>query len=168
MKVDWKTSTWKQFGAAIDMLRDAISLCPDHLWTVILWKDPNDERYGQFWFVAYHTLRWLDLFLTGTQEGFAPPSPFILGKLPERPYTKDQILEYLDACRDRCQSTIEGLTDEKAQQRCVFDWMEPSFLELQMYSMRHVQEHAAQLSLVLGQHDVTGLDWIASARGKDA
>jgi hypothetical protein len=34
--------------------------------------------------------------------------------------------------------------------------------------MRHVQEHAAQLSLVLGKQDVTGLDWIVSARGKDA
>ena len=168
MNTEWRTSIWKQFGAAIDMLADAISLCPDHLWTVILWKDSNDERYGQFWFVAYHTLRWLDLFLTGTQEGFAPPSPFLLGKLPERPYTKDQILAYLDACRARCQSTIDELTDEKAQQRCIFEWMEPSFLELQMYSMRHVQEHAAQLSLVLGQHDVAGLDWIAGARAKDA
>jgi len=168
MEIDWRTSTWQQFGAAIDMLGDAISLCPDHLWTDVLWKDPGDERYGQFWFIAYHTLRWLDLFLTGTMEGFAPPSPFILGALPERPYTKDQILEYLEACREKCQSTIEGLTDEQAQQRCVFEWMEPSFLELQMYSMRHVQEHAAQLSLVLGQHDVTGFDWIACARSKDA
>jgi len=167
MKIDWRTSTWKQFGAAIDTLGDAIRLCPDHLWTVVLWKDLDDERYGQFWFVAYHALFWLDLFLTGTKEGFVPPSPFSRA-LPEHPYTKDQILAYLGVCREKCQSMIEGLTDEKAQQRCVFEWMEPSYLELQMYSMRHVQEHAAQLSLVLGQHDVTGLDWIASARGKDA
>ena len=101
-------------------------------------------------------------------EGFAPPSPFIHGALPERPYTKDQILAYLGVCREKCQSTIEALTDEKAQQRCVFEWMEPSFLELQLYSMLHVQEHLAQLSLVLGQHDVTGMDWIASAKSKDA
>ena len=168
MNIEWRTSIWKQFGAAIDMLGDAIRLCPDHLWTVELWKDSDDERYGQFWFVAYHALFWLDLFLTGSMEGFTPPSPFIRGVLPEKPYLKDQILAYLGACREKCQSTIKGLTDEKAQQRCVFEWMEPSFLELQMYSMRHVQEHAAQLSLVLGQHDVRGLDWIASARGEDA
>jgi hypothetical protein len=42
--------------------------------------------------------------------------------------------------------------------------MEPSFLELQLYAMRHVQEHEGQLSLFLGQHDVTGFDWVASAR----
>ncbi|HSM25763.1 MAG TPA: DinB family protein [Anaerolineaceae bacterium] len=164
MKINWRASIWKQYGAAIDMLGDAIDLCPDHLWTVELWKDPDDERYGQFWFVAYHTLFWLDLFLTGTKENFNPPPPFIRGALPEKPYTKNQVISYLRVCRDKCQSTLEGLTDERAQQICVFEWMEPSFLELQLYGMRHVQEHAAQLSLVLGQHDVTGMDWIASAR----
>jgi hypothetical protein len=46
--------------------------------------------------------------------------------------------------------------------------MQPSYLELQLYSMRHVQEHAAQLSYVLGQHEVEGLDWIASAKNQDA
>jgi hypothetical protein len=168
MKPEWRTSIWKQFGAAIDMLGDAITLCPDHLWTVALWKDPDDERYGQYWFVAYHALRWLDLFLTGTKQGFVPPAPFLPKGLPELPYPKDQLLAYLHACRARCQATIERMTDEKADQRCVFEWMELSFLELQLYSMRHVQEHAAQLSLVLGQHGVAGLDWIASAKAKDA
>jgi hypothetical protein len=164
VEINWRTSVWQQYGAAIDMLEDAIGLCPDHLWTAVLWKDADDMRYGQFWFAAYHTLFWLDLFLTGSEKGFAPPPPFIRGTLPEQPYTKEQILAYLGQCRSRCQSTIETLTEEKAHQRCVFDWMEPSFLELQLYSMRHVQEHAAQLSLVLGQHDVTGFDWIARAR----
>ena len=64
-----------------------------------------------------------------------------------------------------CQSTLKDLTDERAQQKCVFEWMEPSFLELQLYAMRHVQEHAGQLSLTLGQHDVAGLDWVTQARG---
>ena len=164
MDINWRTSVWKQFGAAIDMLDDAIRLCPDPLWTTVVWKDADDVRHGQFWFIAYHTLFWLDLFLTGSREGFAPPPPFIRGALPERPYTKDQVLAYLGSCRGRCQATIEALTPEKAQKRCVFEWMEPSFLELQLYSMRHVQEHAAQLNLVLGHHDVEGLDWVASAR----
>ena len=162
--VTLRTMLWQQYGAAIDMFADAIDLCPDHLWTTVLWKDEEDERFGQFWFVAYHTLRWLDLYLTGTKEGFAPPAPFLQGRLPEQPYTKDQIRVYLDHCRSKCQSVIEALTDEKAQQRCTFEWMEPSFLELQLYCMRHVQEHAGQLSLVLGQHDVSGMDWVAKAR----
>lgn len=162
--VDWRESAWKQYGAAIDTLADTIRLCPEPLWTVALWNDTEDERYGQFWFLAYHALKWLDLYLTGTREGFAPPPPFLAAALPEQPYTKEQILAYLAACRAKCQSTLLEMTDERAQQRCVFAWMEPTFLELQLYSMRHVQEHAAQLSLVLGQHGVTGMDWVASAR----
>ncbi len=167
MKIEFRTSIWSQFGAAIDMLSDAINFCPDHLWTSVVWKDPEDERYGQFWFVAYHTIFWLDLYLTGSKQGFTPPPPFIRGMLPDQPYTKEQILAYLSTCRDKCQSTLDGLSEERAQQKCVFEWMEPTFVELQLYSMRHVQEHAAQLSLFLGQHDVTGFDWIASARSKN-
>jgi hypothetical protein len=160
-----KAIIWQQFGASIDMLDDAISLCSDQLWTAVLWKDPDDVAYGQFWFVAYHTLFWLDLYLTGSSDGFTPPAPFIRGALPEKPYTKDQVRAYLDQCRRNCQSTIEALTDEKAHQRCKFDWVEASFLELQLYNMRHVQEHAAQLNLLLGQHDVPGVDWVTKTRG---
>ena len=159
-----KTGIWQQFGAAIDTLDDALRLCPDHLWETVLWEDTEDARYGQFWFIAYHTLFWTDLFLTGIPEGFTPPAPFIRGSLPEKPYTKADVCNYLKQCRQKCQSTIEGLTDEQAYRVCTFAWMTPTFLELQLYSMRHVQEHAAQLNLVLGQRGVTGQDWVAKAR----
>jgi hypothetical protein len=106
----------------------------------------------------------LDLFLTGQREGFAPPPPFIRGALPEKPYPKEQVRAYLTDCRARCQATLSALTPEKAAQRCIFSWMELSFWELQLYSMRHVQEHAAELNLMLGQHGVTGQDWVPSAR----
>jgi hypothetical protein len=164
MDIDYRTIVWKQYGAALDMLADAVRLCPDNLWTAALWQDAEDVRYGQFWFVAYHAVFWSDLYLTGSSEGFAPPPPFVRGRLPDQPYTKEQVLAYLGDCRRRCQATLAALTDERAQQRCVFAWMEPSFLELQLYAMRHVQEHAAQLSLLLGQHYVPGLDWVAGAR----
>ena len=164
MDIDWRTSVWKQFGAAIDMLEEAIRLCPDTLWTTVVSKDEEDVRYGQFWCVATHTLMSLDRYLKGTREGFTPPPPFIRGALPEQPYTKNQVLEYLKVCRSKCQSVIETMTDEQAQQRCVFEWMEPTFLELQLYSMRHVQEHASQLGLVLGQHEISGIDWISYAK----
>ncbi len=159
-----KTSIWQQFGAAIDTLDDALNLCPDSMWTTSLWDDEEDPRYGQFWFVAYHTVFWLDLFLTGSSEGFLPPPPFIRGRLPETLYTKQQVQTYLKDCRQKCKTTIGTLTDEKARQICTFEWMQPTFLELQLYCMRHIQEHAAQLHLVLGQKGVTGMDWIAKAR----
>lgn len=164
MDTQLKTSVWQQFGAAIDTLDDAISVCPDSLWTAALWPDSDDARYGQIWFLAYHAVYWLDLFLTGSKEGFTPPAPFVRGRLPETPYTKDDVRAYLKQCRQKSQATIEALTDEKARQICRFEWMEPTFLELQIYSMRHMQEHAAQLAYFLGQNGVSGLDWVAKAR----
>ena len=167
MDTHLKTSLWNQYGAAIDTLDDAIGLCPDHLWTAVVWQDDEDARFGQFWFVAYHTLFWLDLFLTGSSEGFLPPPPFIRGRLPDEPYAKDQVRAYLGHGREKCRVTIEALTDERAQQRCPFPWMEPTFLELQLYCMRHIMEHAGQLGYFLGQQGVTGMDWVSGARDGD-
>jgi hypothetical protein len=164
MDTTLKTLIWRQYGAAIDMLDDSIQACPDPLWTAVLWDDEEDPRYGQFWYAAYHTLFWLDLYLTGADDGFAPPAPFLGRRLPSKPYSKEQIRTYLLQCRRKCQSVIEGLTDEKAAQICTFSFMELGYLELQLYNMRHVQEHAAQLNLLLGQNGVTGPDWIAQAR----
>ena len=159
-----KTSLWQQFGAALDMLDDAITLCPEHLWTAQVWKDPDDARYGQYWFIASHALSWTDLFLGGSSEGFMPPPPFVRGRLPDQPYTKADVRGYLLHCRQKAQATIMALTDEQAGRVCVFKWMEPTYLELQLYSMRHIQEHAAQLNLLLGAHEVEGLDWVPNAR----
>jgi len=174
MNITWKTIIWQQFGAAIDMLDNALRACPDELWRDRLWDDPSERpEYSQFWYRVYHTLFWLDLYLTGAEEGFAPPAPFTLiemdeDDLPERPYTKDELQAYLDYGRRKCQATIEALTDETAQRRCRFDWGEVSFVELQLYSMRHVQEHASQLSLMLGQKVGSAPDWVTTARNRAA
>ena len=146
MEAELKTGVWLQYGAALDTLDDALNLCPDHLWTGQLWPDPEDERFGQVWYIASHTLVWTGLFQTGSSQGFVPPPPFIRGRLPDQPYTKEHVQAYLVQLRREGQSIIEGLTDEKARQTCRFDWMEPNFLELQLYAMRHIQEHAAQLN----------------------
>jgi hypothetical protein len=46
---------------------------------------------------------------------------------------------------------IEGLSVEEAYRICRFPWGEVPFAELMLYTMRHVQEHAAQLHLFSGQ-----------------
>lgn len=160
----WKNSLWKQYGAALDTLHDALTLCPDALWETVLWQDDEDARYGQFWFIAYHTLFWTDLFLGGSYDGFLPPAPFVRGKLPDQPYSKSDVQHYLKTCREKAKAMFEGLTDERARQVCVFQWMEPTYLELQLYAMRHIQEHAAELNMILGHRGITGQDWVATAR----
>jgi hypothetical protein len=54
---------------------------------------------------------------------------------------------------------MEALTEETALRRCRFPWGEVSFVELLLYNMRHVQDHAAQLSLRLGQKGVLTPDY---------
>ena len=167
----WTGIVWRQFGAAIDMLGNAMRDCPDELWEApMLGEEAEDAKYSVFWYVAYHTLFFLDLYLTGAVEGFAPPAPFTLdeldpaGILPERPYTRDELSTYLEHGRAKCRRTIEALSDEQAWRRCGFPWGELSFAELLVYSMRHVQEHGAQLSLFLGQQRDIGSRWVAQAR----
>jgi hypothetical protein len=170
MTIAWKESTWRQYAAAIDTLENAVDACPEELWQARLWDDPASEQFflPQYWYIVYHTLFWIDLYLTGSEEGFTPPEPFLLveqndeGPLPEKPYTKEELTSYLQHCRQKCRTTIAETSDEAAMRRCTFGWGEVSYFELLLYTMRHVQEHAAQLSLFLGQQagaDSTG--WVS-------
>jgi hypothetical protein len=172
MNIPWKTIIWQQFGAAIDDLDNAIRACPDELWRARLWHEPAQEQFflPEYWYIVYHTLFWLDLYLTGAEEGFLPPAPFTLieqneeGPLPERPYSRDELQAYLEDCRSKCRATIESTSDEQAQRLCRFGWGELSFAELLLYTMRHVAGHAAQLNLLLGQKTSAAPDWVTRAR----
>ncbi len=68
-----------------------------------------------------------------------------------RTYTREELLGYLEYCRQKCQETIGAMSNEEAYRLCRFPWGELPFAELQLYNMRHVQEHGAQLHLFLGQ-----------------
>ena len=114
-------------------------------------------------------LFWLDLYLTGAEEGFAPPEPFDLVEMQPneqlpRTYTREELLRYLDYCRLKCQQTISALSSEEAARLCRFGWGEVSFAELQLYNLRHVQEHGAQLRLFLGQQAGKSARWISGAK----
>jgi hypothetical protein len=153
-----KTALWNQYGAAIDMLGDVLRACPDDLWRAPLWNDlAAPPGFSEFWYISYHSLFWIDLYLTGKEEGFTPPEGFSLIEwdelwtMPDRVYTKAELEWYWKLCRERCQTTIEGMTAAKAREPFVWGGGEMSFYELQMYAMRHTQEHAAQLALLLGQ-----------------
>ena len=175
METSWRIALWRQFGAAIDMLENALLACPDSLWQERLWSDPEAPVYPTFWSLTHHTLFWLDLYLTGSLEAFAPPTPFTQDEfgparvLPEQPYTKEELHTYLVQLRQKCQATMAELSDERAHRQVTFPCQggnSLSFFELQLYGMRHVQEHAAQLSLFLGQHAIPGeaLHWVLGAK----
>ena len=159
MNPETRTLLWQQFGATIDMLENAITACPDEVW--------GDRRTNpEYWYLAYHTLFWLDLYLQGPVEGFRPPAPYGLeeldpaGVLPDRVYTKAEMLDYLGTCREKCRVAIAGLTDERAAKQIACHWGAMGYLELLLYNMRHVQHHAAQLNLILRQRIDSAPRWV--------
>ena len=163
----WNDILWAQLGGAIDMLENAIDVCPDDLWS-----NPSEKPVWSsrgvvgFWHVAYHTLFFLDLQLSDSWEGFSPPPPFDLselhpdGRLPERPYAKAEVQSYLRHCREKCRSTLATLTEERARRVCVWGSVEMPFAELLLQSLRHVQHHAAQLNLLLRQNTGSAPRWV--------
>jgi hypothetical protein len=166
----WRTILWQQFGAAIDMLENVLRLCPDELWQERLYNERTlQPEFAEFWYIAYHTLFWLDLYLSASKDGFAPPAPFTLseldpaGLLPERAYTKDELLGYLEHGRNKCRDRLETLTDTMLTQDRP-DWPGMSVAGSFLYNMRHVQEHAGQLSLFLGQKVGTASHWVSKAK----
>jgi hypothetical protein len=160
----WKSSTRGQFGAALDMLENAIRACPDGLWA-------DRARRPEAWHLVYHTLFWLDLYLSESPDGFAPPAPFGLeeldpaGVIPERPYTKEELLDYLDHGRRKFHARIEALTEETAKRRFMIGRVDLSIAELFLYNMRHVQHGAAQLNLILRGEGIDVPRWVTEAQG---
>lgn len=158
-----RTILWQQLGAAIDMLERAMQACPDDLW--------NDKsREPQFWYLAYHTLFFLDFYLSDSFEDFRPPAPFTLseldpaGVMPERVYTKEELQTYLEYCRKKFKIAIETLNDENTAQRIKYGRVDISRAELFLYKTRHVQHHAAQLNLILRQKGESPPRWVVKTK----
>ena len=80
--------------------------------------------------------------------------------LPERVYTKAELLDYLGFVRERSRSFIASLTPERATSRFVGEYRDFSLLELTIYNTRHVQHHTAQLNLLLRQQLDDAPKWV--------
>ena len=170
-----KLSLWKQLGASIDMLENAILLIPKDQW------DVNKKLF----YNAYHCVVFLDYYLTIPPNGFSAVLPFTIttpdhipaGALddlvPDRIYNKEELLDYVKLCRDKCRKLVAGLTEERMDGRWIEEpdevgapaTMNYSVLEILLYNMRHVQHHAAQLNLLLRQIINNAPGWVSSANG---
>lgn len=156
----WRSAIRQQSHAAIDMLANAIEACPDSVW--------SGQGRGAFWYLAFHTLFFLDLYLSEEDESrFHPPPPFGLTELedevvvPEPAYGKNELLGYLEHCRKKLDAVMAGMTEAWAASPCPFDYRKMSNGELLLYNMRHVQHHAAQLNLRLRQTTDSAPDWVS-------
>ena len=168
MSSDIRSIIASQYAAALDMLGDAVSKCPEDLWA--------DESYeNRFWHVAYHVLYYTHLYLAENEEAFESwehhrkgheffgPVSWLPGFTPEigDSYTKEQILAYMDLCREEVARQIPS-TDLEAESG--FFWLPFSKLELQFYNIRHLQHHTAQLADRLRNRASIGVDWVGTRK----
>jgi len=156
----WRSAIRQQFHAAIDMLANAIQACPDTVW--------SGQPPRAFWYIAYHPLIFLDLYLSEEDESrFHPPPPFGLTELadgcvpPERAYRKDELLGYLDHNRKKLDAVMAGMTEAWVASPCPIEYRAMSNGELLLYNMRHVQHHAAQLNMRLRQETDSAPRWVS-------
>lgn len=155
-----KTILWNQFGAAIDMLENAVAECPDSLW--------NDS--SQFWYKAYHCIFFLDYYLSEDADNFMPPKPFTLsefnpdGEMPERVYSKEELITYINFCREKCRKLISALSEENLKKRFKNQYMDYSRLEIILDNMRHVQHHTGQLNLLIRNSGDIPPDWVSQTK----
>jgi hypothetical protein len=148
-----------QYLAALKMLKQAIERCPEAMWNVA-------EEKNKFWQVAYHALFYLHLYLQKTSADFKPWSKHREGT--ERPgtapektgeaYTREELLEYLAVCQALVVEQTAVLDQEAASG---FEWLPFNKLELQLYNIRHFQQHVGELYERLGDRAAIELDWVA-------
>ena len=152
-----------QYLAALDMLKQAIEKCPAGLW-----NSPQDKN--KFWHLAYHALFYTHLYLQPTGKDFVPwskhrdeyefmgPLPWPPHKEPNigDPYQKEEVLEYLEFCRQQVSAIVGTLNLNDASG---FDWMPFGKLELQFYNIRHLQQHTGELCERLGKANID-IDWV--------
>ena len=168
---------WNQFGASIDMLKNIIAIWPDQYWNL------NSKVY----YLSYHTFLFLDYYLTIPPTAYKAPMPFTMispdkippyaidDLLPAKLYPKNQMLDCLRSCRQKCKAVIFGLTEESLEHRWIdqpddiagSSTLKYSVLEILLYNLKHVQHHAGQLNLLLRQETGEAANWVANAEATE-
>ncbi len=150
-----------QYLAALEMLKSAVTQCPDLLW--------DDASYrNRFWHTAFHALFYAHFYLQPKEEDFVPWEKHhanatslaeSANKLEamKRPFTPAEILEYLAFVQQEVLHTVDKL-DWDAESG--FYWLPFSKLELQFYSIRHIQQHTGELFERLGARGRVDVHWV--------
>jgi len=149
-----------QYSASLEMLRQATLKCPDSLWF-------SSEYKNQFWQIAYHAIFYTHLYLHPTEQAFIPWEKhkkeiawFEESKKVaeyESPYTKEDILAYLELCLEQMPGHLDAL-DFAAESG--FDWIPFNKFQLQIYNIRHLQHHTGELCERLGAVGDIEVAWV--------
>jgi hypothetical protein len=178
----WLTTLGREFDYVLDQLDRALRICPERLWERSLWEVKREHPgawpvrrankkafpaesvqrtllpiHSAFWNVAYHALFHIEFYLAGAKLPFEPPPPFREAEhrgnvVPDRTYTRAELLAYSAHNRAQAHTTLAALTDVDLE-RVIHRTGQP-FLELLFWNVLHATEHATQLNLFLSQQSV--------------
>ena len=151
--MDYQHIIRSQYLASLEMLKLTIEKCPDTLW-----NDPADKN--KFWHVAYHALFYTHLYLQPTEQDFRPWAKHRAAHDLEQtadPYSKEEVLEYLAVCQQQVEEKVPQLNLDAESG---FYWLPFDKAELQIYNIRHLQQHAGELMERLGSRAGLDVDWV--------
>ena len=165
-----RNSLASQLESALAMLEDCVRQCPETCWQGHVGKFP-------FWQVAYHSLFLTDLYLSKDEQSYRPrefhredyqffgnrPGPPFEEVVADDPYTKEEIFKYVDLCRAKASDSLARETPDSLQGPCGFWWYKIARVEFYMVIIRHLQHHAAQMSLFLKNGSSVDIDWVGSS-----
>ena len=152
-----------QYLAALEMLKGTITRCPESIW-----NSPDDKT--PFWQIAYHTLFFTHLYIQDSIKTYAPwhlhrndyeSLGHDAAHIAE-PYDKATVLDFMEFCGQEVAKMVPELNLEGESG---FDWLPMNKLELQIYNIRHIQQHTGELMERLGGRTGAKLDWVSFKRG---
>lgn len=169
----FRTAIAKQYEAALYTLDLCIDNCPDATWNARVGNNP-------FCQVAFHALFFADYYLGENADAFrlqpfhaANPEIFrdyeqLEDREPVELYERGAVQRYLGHCRAKAATTIASETVESLAAKAGFTRRNHSRAELHLCNIRHLQHHAAQLSLRLRIDAGVGIAWCGSGWRDDA
>ena len=154
-----------QYEAALGTVKKGVEACSEDDW-----RNPVGEL--QFNQVAFHTLFYADYYLCSDPETIADQEYHQLHRDEFRDYeelepreqvlqyTNPFIVDYADFCRDKASRVVRNETVAILQGPSGFERRKCTRAELHVYNIRHIQHHAAQLSLRLRLNTGDGVAWV--------
>jgi hypothetical protein len=151
-----------QYQASLEMLRQAIAQCPERLWRSRAYEN-------EYWHIVYHVLFYTHFYLHPSESDFVPwekqldeytslggPGAEVGGGSF---YDKEDLLAYHALCLDQVEKQLNTL-DLEAESG--FHWLPFDKLELQLYNIRHIQQHTGELCERLDATGEVEVQWVGA------
>jgi hypothetical protein len=164
----FKESIAHQYEAALCTLRKCVDACPEPSWHGPVVSLTFDQ-------VAFHALFFTDYYLGPADEQAFRRQPFhrdrphvfrdyeeLQPRQQRLVYERPDIVEYLSHCRGKAAKVIAEETTATLAASCGFPRKNHSRAELHVLNIRHVQHHAAQLSLRLRLDGAIEVPWVGT------